>query len=256
MSKYVLHNPHLEGDAFFWEAGSVGVLLSHGYTATTAEVRLFAKRLYEKGYSVAGPLLAGHGSQPEDLNRVTWQDWVESGEKSYEQLKSRCKNIFVGGESMGALVTLTLASRHPEVRGVMLYAPAIQLTISTADKIKLYIGSSFMPFAKRESMDASDKWQGYDPELPTKGIIQLLKFQEATKKILPKVNQPIIVFQGRKDTTVATQAGDIILRGVGSAIREQHWMEESSHPILIDNELDTVTNLSLQFIEKALRIKN
>jgi carboxylesterase len=256
MPKYVLYNPHLEGDAFFWEAGPVGVLLSHGYTATTAEVRLFAKRLHEKGYSVAGPLLAGHGTQPEDLNRVKWQEWVDDGEKSYEQLKSRCENVFVGGESMGALVALALAGRHPEICGVMLYAPAIKLTISTADRIKLYIGSSFMPFARRESMDASDKWQGYDPELPTKGIIELLKFQEATKKNLPKIIQPIIVFQGRNDTTVAVEAGDIILRGVSSAIKEHHWMENSSHPILIDNELDAVTDLSLRFIQKIISSKN
>ena len=31
-----LHNPQLEGEAFFWEGGPVGVLLSHGYSATTA----------------------------------------------------------------------------------------------------------------------------------------------------------------------------------------------------------------------------
>lgn len=252
MQKYVLHNPHLEGEAFLWEAGSVGVLLSHGYTATTAEVRLFAKRLHEKGYSVAGPLLAGHGTRPEDLNRVTWQDWVESGEKVYEQLKSRCEHVFLGGESMGGLVALALAGRHPEVRGVMLYAPAIKLTISTADKFKLYLGSSFMPFAKREAMDASDKWQGYDPELPTKGIVQLLRFQDAVIKMLPNVSQPILVLQGRKDKTVDASAGDIILRGVRSTIKEHYWMEGSSHPILLDDELDAVTDLTLQFMNKAL----
>lgn len=252
MQKYVLHNPHLEGETFLWEAGSVGVLLSHGYTATTAEVRLFAKRLHEKGYSVAGPLLAGHGTRPEDLNRVTWQDWVESGEKVYEQLKSRCEHVILGGESMGALVALALAAKHPEVRGVMLYAPAIKLTISTADKIKLVLGSPFVPFAKREAMDASDKWQGYDPELPTKGIVQLLRFQEAVIKVLPNVSQPILVFQGRKDTTVDASAGDIILRGARSTIKEHHWMEGSSHPILLDDELEAVTDLSLQFIERIV----
>lgn len=252
MQKHVLHNPHLEGETFLWEAGSVGVFLSHGYTATTAEVRLFAKRLHEKGYSVAGPLLAGHGTRPEDLNRVTWQDWVESGEKVYEQLKSRCEHVFLGGESMGGLVALYLAGRHPEVRGVLLYAPAISLTLSTADKVKLYIVSNFTPFAKREQMDASDKWQGYDPELPTRGIVQLLHFQDAVKKILPKVRQPVIIFQGRMDKTVAPDAGDIILQGVGSSIKEHHWMEESSHPILLEDELDAVTDLSLQFMNKAL----
>lgn len=253
MAGYVLHNPHLEGGEFFWEAGPVGVFLSHGFTATTAEVRLFAKRLHEKGFSVGGPLLAGHGNRPEDLNRVKWQDWVESGEKVYEQLSSRCDKVFLGGESMGALVALYLASRHPAVCGVMVYAPAISLTISNMDRIKLYLGSPFMPFAKRESMDASDKWQGYDPELPTKGILQTLKFQEAVKQVLPNVYQPIIVFQGRKDTVVSTESGEIILRGVRSTIKEHHWMEGSSHPILLDDELDAVTELSLRFIEKIIR---
>ena len=252
MPKYVLHNPHLEGESFLWEAGSAGVFLSHGYTATTAEVRLFAKKLHEKGYTVAGPLLAGHGTQPADLNRVRWQDWVESGEKVFEKLKSRCEHVILGGESMGGLVALYLAGRHPEVRGVMLYAPAIQLTMSKADRIKLYLGSLFMPFVMRETMDASDKWQGYHPELPTKGIIQLLKFQEAVKAVLPNVTQPILVFQGRKDTTVAAQAGDIILHGVRSTVKEHHWMEGSAHPILIENELDEVAKRSLNFMERVL----
>lgn len=253
MKEYVLYNSHLEGDAFFWEAGPVGVFLSHGFTATTAEVRLFARWLYEQGFSVGGPLLAGHGTCPEDLNRVKWMDWVESGEKVYKQLASRCNKVFLGGESMGALVALYLASRHPAVCGVMLYAPAISLTISMLDKIKLYLGSPFMPFSKREKMDVSDKWQGYDPELPTRGIIQTLQFQAAVKQILPNIYQPIVVFQGRKDTVVSAGAGELILRNVRSTMKEHHWMEGSSHPMLIDTEMGAIAGLSLKFMDNALK---
>ncbi|MBI3168961.1 MAG: alpha/beta fold hydrolase [Chloroflexi bacterium] len=250
MTGYVLHNPHFEGGGFFWEGGPVGVFLSHGYTAT--KVCLFAKRLHEKGFSVAGPLLAGHGTQPSDLNCVHWQDWVESGEKVYQQLVTHCKHVFLAGESMGGLVALYLANRHPAARGVLLYAPAIELTMSMIDKVKLYLGASFMPYAKREAMGASDKWQGYHPELPTKGIVQTLQFQEAVKQVLPNIHQPILVFQGRKDTVISANAGEIILQGVRSTMKEHHWMENSSHPMLIDVEMETIAGLSLNLMENVL----
>ncbi len=252
MQNPALHNPQLEGGPFFWEAGPVGVLLSHGYTATTAEVRLLAKSLHEKGYTVAGPLLAGHGTQPADLNHVSWRDWVASAEKTYEQLATRCKQVFIGGQSMGGVVALQLASQHPEAAGLLLYAPAIKLTMTTLDKIKLYAGSLFISEVARESLDGSDKWQGY-PGLPLKGAIQLLQMQGAVRQRLPLIKQPVIVFQGRKDTTVDATAGNIILQGVNSTLKEHHWMERSSHAITIDCELDTVADLTVRFMEKVLQ---
>lgn len=253
MADSALHNPHLDGKPFFWKAGSVGVLLSHGYTATTAEVRLLAERLHEKGYTVAAPLLAGHGTKPADLNHVTWRDWVASAEETYAQLKTHCEKVFIGGESMGGLVALRLASVHPEAAGVLLYAPAIQLIMSPLDKIKLYVGSLFLPYTLRESLDTSDKWQGYHPELPLKGIVQLLKFQSIVCASLPQIRQPVLVFQGRKDMTVAPTVGDQILQGVSSRVKEHHWMERSAHAILLDCELDAVTELTLRFMKKLIQ---
>lgn len=251
MSNSALHNPHLEGGPFFWEAGPVGVLLLHGYTATTAEMRPLAKQLHEKGYTVAAPLLTGHGTQPADLNHVTWRDWVSSAEQMYAQLAARCEKVFVGGESMGGVAALYLASLHPEAAGILLYAPAIKLTMSTLDKIKLYVGSLFMAEVARESLDVSDKWQGY-PNLPLKGAIQLLQFQKAMRQRLDAVRQPVIIFQGRRDATVHPSAGEIILNGVRSTVQEQHWMERSTHAITLDCELDAVADLTLRFMDKAL----
>jgi hypothetical protein len=59
-----LQNPHLEGDSFTWESGPLGILLLHGFTATTAEVRPLAKLLHQDGYTVSGPLLPGFGTTP------------------------------------------------------------------------------------------------------------------------------------------------------------------------------------------------
>ena len=163
-----LFNPHLEGGPFFWEAGPVGVFLSHGFTATCAEARPLAKRLHADGFSVAGPLLPGHGSVPQDLNRVCWQDWARAGEETYQQLKMRCERVFVGGESMGAVLALYLASQHPEAAGVLAFAPALKLNLRTIDLLKLRLLAPFVRWVPKQSLDGSTNWQGY-PVNPLKG---------------------------------------------------------------------------------------
>jgi esterase/lipase len=127
-----LRNPHLNGEPFFWQAGPVGVLLLHGFTATPVEVRAAADKLSSLGYSVAGPLLPGHATRPADLNRVRWRDWVDAAELAYRDLRTNCARVFVGGESMGACTTLTFALNHPErVETLLLTAPAIGETMNT-----------------------------------------------------------------------------------------------------------------------------
>ena len=247
MKESLFMNPHLEGDPFLWEAGPVGVFLSHGFTATCAEVRPLAQHLHEAGFTVAGPLLPGHGTHPQDLNRVKWPAWVEAGERVYQQLKARCQRVFVGGESMGAVLALHLASQHPEAAGVLAFAPAIKLNLRPVDLLRLRLIAPLVPWLPKDSIDASKHWQGY-PVIPLKGALQLVAFQQVVIQGLPKIHQPVLVMQGRLDTTVHPSAGELILGGVSSAVKEHYWMEKSSHVIIIDQELDQVTRITLNFL--------
>lgn len=242
-----LQNPHLDGDAFFWKAGSVGIFLSHGFTATTAEVRLAAEKFYAQGYTVAAPLLPGHGTRPEDLNQIVWQEWVRAGETELDRLFGVCEQVWIAGISMGGVLALHLASIQPKSAGILLYAPAIRLTMGFLDKLRLIIGSYFIAELPRESLDGAERWQGY-PGIPLKGAVQLLRFQSATIKLLAQIEQPVLIFQGRNDVTVAQEAGIIILNSVSSKIKAHHWMENSSHAILLDEEYDEVVDLSMRFM--------
>ncbi|GAB4536668.1 MAG: alpha/beta hydrolase [Anaerolineales bacterium] len=246
-----LLNAHLDGNAFYLQGGPVGVFLSHGYTATAAEVRPLAEALQARGYTVAGPLLAGHGTEPANLNRVRWQDWVASGRQTLAKLLETCEQVFIGGESLGGLVALYLAGETPQARGVLLYAPAIALQMTWLDKLKLYVGAPFVMEVPRDSLDCDDKWQGY-PGLPLKGAVQLLKMQKAVRARLPEIRQPVLVFQGRLDTTVAPEAGEMILQGVASPQKERVWMENSHHTIVLDVELEEVVRRTMAFIEDNL----
>jgi carboxylesterase len=250
MQHSMIFNPHLEGEPFLWEAGPVGVLLSHGYTATTAEVRLLGQILHEHGYTVAAPLLRGHYTHPEDLNRVRWQDWLEDVEASYRSL-SGCEHVFVGGESTGALLALLLASRHAEIRGVLAYAPALRLKLRWMDFIRLYLAAPFVPYIEKKNMDADTPWQGY-PVRPLKGVLQLLRLQRVVRSRLPEVRQPVLIMQGRLDDTVHPNVPQEIAAGVRSETVEIHWMEKSGHVLILEQELGQVADFTLAFMAQTL----
>jgi len=247
-----LQNPHLEGSSFFWPAGPIGVVLSHGYTATTAEVRLLAKVLHERGYSVAGPLLPGHGTQIEDLNRCRWEDWVGALETAYHQLAAHCERVFVGGESLGGLLALYLASEHPEIAGVMAYAAALKLR-SQLNAVLIPLLAPFIPVMNKSRSGPAitdERWQGYTQDALHAGR-QLLKFQRVVRERLPRIAQPILIVQGRLDGAVSADAPGMISAGVSSQEKQVVWFERSTHCVLLDQEIDEVHRVTLDFIGRV-----
>ena len=119
-------NAHLNGNPINYIGNKgIGILLIHGFTATTVEVGQLAKHYINKDFSVSAPLLPGHGTTPQDLNTKKYMDWIDSVENAFQDLRSHCKNILVGGESMGAVLALYLAEKHSEITGIYLFSPAL-----------------------------------------------------------------------------------------------------------------------------------
>jgi carboxylesterase len=238
-------NPHLEGDDFYWEGSQTGVLLIHGFTATTAEVRLIAEMLHEDGYTCAAPLLPGHGTNPDDLNRATWGMWLEKVKGFYERLARDCEKVFVIGESMGTLLALELAFQHPEINGIMLFSPAIKVNGLWLSRIM----QLFKDHLEKSSEDDGLPWKGYNV-YPVKAAAEFHKLQGHVKNHLPKIEQPTLVFTGEYDTQISSDAAEIILDGIKSENKQHIHMKDSPHVILLANELDKAYEHIVEFIKR------
>lgn len=244
----IFQNPESDGGSFLWPGKpgqTTAILLLHGFTATTVEVRPMAKFLNEQGYTVAGSLLPGHGVSPEELNHVHYQDWVLAAKNAYLQLKKDHEKIFVIGESMGGLCTLWLASEHPEITGVMVFAPALRIK-------RLWESRLLWPFVQymhKKNVDLSSPWQGFNV-VPLRAAAQLHKFQQVIKKRLHEINLPIMVFQGKHDKTIDPLSSPEVLENISSEDKELVWLEESAHCILLDKQMDLVKRLCNEFIQR------
>src|SRR5512142_2263983 len=118
---------HLDPASFFLSGGPTGVVLLHGFTGAPPEMRLVGDYLNERGLTISGPQLPGHGTSVEDLSRAKWQEWAGAAETALADLLVRCSRVFVGGLSMGALVALYTAAHHSRVAGAVAYSPAVRL---------------------------------------------------------------------------------------------------------------------------------
>ena len=239
-----IRNPHLPGDEFYWQGSETGFLLIHGFTATTAEVRLIAERLHKAGYTVGAPLLPGHGTHPDDMNNASWELWVQAAKQAYEKLLRDCQQVYVLGESMGALLALQVAAQHPEIPGVILFAPAIKVK-------RLWLSSLISPFIKYLKKGGEDDglpWKGYTVD-PVKAAVELLKLQKHTRKNLEKIHQPLLVFTGEYDSTIAPDSAQIVLEGVNSKRKQHIHLEESPHCILLDKEVGRAFERVMDFIQ-------
>jgi carboxylesterase len=252
----MLINPQLAGDSFLWPGtgtrAGTGILLSHGFCATTAEVRPLAKILNEAGYTVAGPLLPGHKTTPDDLATKHWQDWAGALEDTHALLRQNCDRIVVGGESLGGLLAVYHTSQHPEVAALLTYAPAVQLPAFT------YWATTLLgPFVKEFTPNpgprtvVDDVWQGYRVR-PARAVGQLHAMMKIAAEKFPGLKPPLLIVQGRLDQSIVANGAQTLYERAGSLVKELHWFEQSTHCVILDKELPAVGDLTLKFVAKVL----
>jgi carboxylesterase len=243
-----IKNPQLDGKTFFYKGNKVGFLLIHGFTATTTEVRLLADKLHKDGYTVSAPLLPGHMTTPEDMNTCSWMDWYGAVEAEFLSLKAKVDTIFVGGESMGALLSLLLASRQSGIKGLLCYSPALVTR-------RLWMADLLHPFLKYQAKGGKEDnlpWKGYTVN-PVHAASQLHQLQIKTRKALPGVTTPIAIFQSKIDTSIDPHGAEVVYEKVGSVDKELHWFNESSHCMILDRQLDEIYAVTRKFILRLLK---
>jgi|WetSurMetagenome_2_1015567.scaffolds.fasta_scaffold79534_3 carboxylesterase len=244
MDKEFFLNAELDGNSFTYEGNKIGILLIHGFTATTTEVRLLANNLYKHGYTIHAPLLTGHGTSPDQLNKTTYQAWLDNAEEAYSLLHQKCSIVFIAGESMGALLSLYLAMKHKEICGVICYSPAISVRFLWIS----LIARLFKPEIPKTGASDDLPWKGYKVN-PTSASAELYKLQKRIRKDLKSIQQPVCVFIGGKDIRISHNAGKYILDHVSSSRKEIHLFENSPHCMILAQDLPIITEMTITFIQ-------
>jgi len=244
--------PHLNPSSFFLEGGPVGVLLIHGYTGSPPEMRLVGDYLHQRDFTVSGPLLPGHGTTVENMNRCKWTDWTGHAERALADLKSRCETVFVGGLSMGSLLTLYLAAQHSDLPGAILYSPAVAVAsrlIYLTPVLKYLISKR----PKSEESDLTDpeadlRLWSYEDD-PTSAAHQVLKLIRQVRRFLPRVTCPLLIIHSTLDQAIHPNSARYTYERAGSTDKELVTLHNSGHCVTVDSEWEAVAEKTYEFIQ-------
>mgnify|MGYP003505977627 CR=1 FL=1 len=111
---------------FTIEAGKRAVLLLHGFTGNTNDVKRLGKYLADRNYTVHAPLYKGHGGDPATLIQSSPAEWWNSVIEGYDELRHLgYDEIAVAGVSLGGIFSLKLGVERPTKAIVTMSAPAL-----------------------------------------------------------------------------------------------------------------------------------
>ncbi|PHA40187.1 carboxylesterase [Bacillus wiedmannii] len=235
---------------FIFEGGDRAVLLLHGFTGNSADVRMLGRFLEKKGYTCHAPIFKGHGVPPEELVHTGPEDWWQDVMEAYQLLKDKgFEKIAVAGLSLGGVFSLKLGYTVPVLGVVPMCAP---MYIKSEETMYQGILAYAREYKKREQKSPEQIEQ------------EMLEFQKTPMNTLKALQQliadvrnnvdmiyaPTFVVQARHDEMINTDSANIIYNGVESTLKDIKWYEDSTHVITLDKERDELHEDVYNFLEQ------
>lgn len=236
--------------AFTFEAGPRAVLLLHGFTGHTADVRMLGRFLEKKGYTSHAPIYRGHGVPPEDLIKSNPDQWWEDVNSALNHLKELgYDEIAVAGLSLGGVLGLKLAY-STQVKGIISMCAPMFFDNETQ------LTQGFELFAKEYKQLERKDAKTIEREVATvmeesTELFSLLKETiEEVKDNVDTIYTPTFVVQARNDMMINTESANYIYDHVEADLKDIKWYEESGHVITLDKQKDELHEDIYQFLEK------
>lgn len=261
-------------DSLKKEKTKVVMLYLHGFGASYAEgapvnidlakrfgCNLFMARLAEHGIET--------GEKNENFLRFNADEYYDSAEKALHIAQQLGDSVVIIGQSGGAAMALFLASRHPELKGLVLYSPAIQVFRKDGQLLAEPWGLQLAHFMVGEHND----WKFRKPEQAKfwtnhqrfEGIVQFTTFQKYAMipETFAKIKCP--VFMGyyyeneeNQDKVVSVAAMKVMFEQLGTPPqykRSFDFVNAKAHVItspLTTDDWQTVESESAKFIQEIL----
>lgn len=231
------------------------VILIHGLTGSPATMAPLTNALGQAGFHVLTPLLPGHGTSPEELNKSTWQEWYNAVKKAYCELDSNYE-IYCAGLSLGSLLTLKLAVEKP-IKKIACLGTPLKLS-PLLDKFipilsQLPVVKSLIRMSKKDWKASVKDFVGREmykslsySKIPIHSVFELQKLQRDVIPNLGRIKSQVLIIHSKNDKVAKPFNVDMLAKGLNLK-PEIIWLNQSEHVMILDLEKDIVIQKITEF---------
>jgi carboxylesterase len=240
--------------SYFFEGNAIGVLLLHGFTGTPQNIRPIADHLARRGYTVAGPRLAGHGTAIADMIPTGPHDWLRSAGEGLAWVRQFARTIFVAGVSLGGTLAFGMALEHGDALAGVACINSPFLDVAALE-----------PLVKDPNAPATVPAPWTDPRMLTKdpsaaGIVYFempiaalgrgLAYAAQVREQLGKIHIPALLFFSNDDAIIDPANGPYVLEHLGSTSKRLVHLTQSNHEATIDFDKERIALELEAFIQE------
>ena len=231
------------------------VLLIHGFSSIPSEMRGLGEHLVSRGFRVHGALLAGHGTTPEEQERTSAEDWVNSAQAQLEELQRKTRAVFCAGQSMGGSITLILAARNPEIYAIATLAALLRL--ARRDELMVRLGARIKHW-HHPNFDDVDLFEPAQARLlrsyrrrSLQAHLQLVEIGRLAELAASRITVPSLVLHGLRDRSVPASNARAIASLIGPSATLR-YLPRSGHALTVDVDRDEVcAGVAAHFLHAA-----
>jgi carboxylesterase len=246
------------------------VLLAHGMTGAPGEMKVLAKRLHRRGFSVEVPLLAGHGRDEALLLSTDWRDWLGSLRESYARLAQDHDKVYVAGICVGGALGLALAAEEPGVCAAAVYSMTYRYDgwnmrrwwsaaapyVEPFADLPLVRRLSFLepyPFGLKDQRLRDGVLAAHGAvvpgaldRVPLGAMAQMHRLAAHLDRIGPTIRTPTLILHARDDDMSHPRNARRLRASLGGPV-ELHLLDDCYHMIHVDRQNDVVGELTAAF---------
>ena len=234
---------------FFFEAGKRAVLLLHGFTGNSSDVRMLGRFLEKNGYTSLAPHYKGHGVPPEDLIHTGPSDWWKDVMRGYDTLKTAgYDEIAVAGLSLGGVFSLKLGYTVPVKGIVTMCAPMTMKTTELMYEGVLKYAREYKRYEGKDSNLIEEEVEALQKQ-NMESLPELRNLVHDVRNHIDHVYAPLFVVQGSQDEVIDINSANIIHNEAESFEKQIKWYENSGHVITLGQEKEQLHTDILEFLQ-------